>query len=97
MSIFNKKREISRREFRRELERATPYIPKTAGRRYSRTERKAIEKELFGRKFGGHISRDEYKERLKQLTRARLKCKTLDEKRAAERKIRYLKKLGGLK
>ncbi len=96
MGIFDEKKQISRISFREKLKGVSGQIPGSPGRRYSMKERVKIEKELFGPKFGGHISEKEFKYGLKKLSRERLKCKTLEEKRSVERKIRYLKKIGGI-
>lgn len=95
MSIFDKKKEISRRAFRKNLKRASPYIPGTT-KRYSQKERTKMERELFGPEYGGHISKGEFKDRIQGLSEARHRVKTSSERLKIERKIRYLKKLGGV-
>lgn len=66
------------------------------GRRFSFKERRKLEREFFGRKWRkrGEVSKEQYEEKLKILTRERLKAKIPEDKKLAERKIRYLKKIG---
>lgn len=96
MGIFEKKQELSRPELRNELKRASGSVPASPGTRYSQKERVAMEKELFGPKYGGGISTKDYQKAIKGLTRERLNVKTAEEKKVIERQIRYLKKLGGI-
>ena len=46
MSIFEKKREISRREFREILRKAFPRIPGAGGQMYSRQKRVKMKKKF---------------------------------------------------
>jgi len=95
MSLFEEKKEIPRRELRERLRKAPGRVPGSS-RFYVRREREALEKE-FGKKYGSYISEPEYKKRLWELRRERYKAKTSAEKLEIDRKIRYLRKLGGIK
>ena len=92
MSLFNKKKELSRSEFRERLRKASPYIPGGGGL-YSTRERAEIEKKLFGGKYGTHISEPEYKRRLYELKIERGRAKTTPERVKIEKQIRYLEGL----
>lgn len=98
MSIFDKKKEISRPKFREILGKASPRIPGAGSRTYSWRERVKMEKEIFPRKrFKGHISESECKRRLRELRMVRYKAKTREEKLNIDRKIRFLKEVTGVK
>ena len=94
MPLFEKRKQISRREFRERLRKAPSCIPGSR-KTYTRRERAAFEKELFGKKYGSHVSRPEYKKRLRLLGKERYRAKTSAKKLKIDRKIRYLKKFGG--
>lgn len=91
----DKKIEICRRELREKLRRAQGQIP-GSGKILSWRERERLEKEVFGRQYGSHISDQEFKRRLRLLEREKYQAKTGKEKWDIDRKIRFLKKLGGL-
>jgi hypothetical protein len=98
MSIFGKKRELSRPEFRQILRKASPRIPGAGGRMYSWRERVKMEKEIFPyQRFKGNISEFEVKRRLKELRMERYRAKTQKEKINVDRKIRFLKEVTGVK
>lgn len=98
MSIFDKKKEISRPKFREILRKASPRIPGAGGRTYSWRERVKMEKEIFPReRFKSHISEIECKRRLRELRRERYGAKTREEKLNIDRKIRFLKEVTGVK
>jgi hypothetical protein len=98
MSIFDKKREISRPKFREVLRKASPRIPGAGGRTYSWRERVKMEKEIFPReRFKSHISEIECKRRLRELGMERYRAKTREEKLNIDRKIRFLKEVTGVK
>ena len=98
MSIFDKKRELSRPELRQVLRKASPRIPQGGGKMYSQRERIKMEKEIFpiGR-FKSHISEVEVKRRLIELRREKYRAKTGEKKLNIDRKIRFLKDITGLK
>jgi len=94
MPLFEEKKHLRRNEMRRALRSDVGKIPKS-GRRYTRREREGMEKEVFGREYGSHISRDDYKRAVDKLAKGRHKARG-EERRQIERKIRYLKHLGGM-
>lgn len=93
MGIFDKKKSISRREFRKTLGR-TPMRPASGARRHTRRERIKFEKEIFGPKYGGQISERDYRTALGKMHGDRFKAKSSAERREIERKIKYLKRIG---
>ena len=95
MSLFEKKEQISRSELRRVLKKDIGSIPGTR-RRFMRKERVAFEKEVFGKKYGPLISRDDYKRGLKELEKAKYRVKSSAERLEIERKVRFFKRLGGI-
>jgi len=97
VSIFNKKRQFSRPEFRKKLKEAPARVPGT-GKIYSWQEKVKIEKELFPQKrFQSHISEIEVKKRLRELRMDRYKAKNTEEKLKIDRKIKFLKGATGVK
>lgn len=98
MSIFNKKREISRPKFREILRKSSPFIPGSGGKMYSMSERIKMEKELFPRsRFKGHISEMEIKRRLRELRMEKYRTKTKKEKLNINGKIKFLEGATGVK
>ncbi len=97
MSIFNKKKQFSRLEFRETLRKAPPRVP-GSGKIYSRQERMKMEKELFPQKrFQSHISEIEVKRKLRELRMERYKTKGREERLKIDRKIKFLKGTTGVK
>ncbi|MBZ9572597.1 hypothetical protein KJA17_00160 [Patescibacteria group bacterium] len=92
--IFGKKGSVTRPELREELRRAPAEIP-DSGKKFYRRKREKLEKEIFGKRYGTHISREEFKYRLSKLRKESFKTKSFKKKQDIRRKIRYLKKLGG--
>ena len=102
MSLFDKRKEIPREELREKLREASPKVPTgsswiTSSERFDEKERVGLEKEVFGKKYGSFISREEYKKALRELEQKKFRAKSSQEKLDIERKIRYLKKFGGIK
>ena len=95
MSIFDKKESLSRQELRSKLEKASPKIP-GSNKEYSRAERIKMEEEVFGKNFGGLVTKSEFKSRFLKMREAKFRAKTGDEKIKLDRKMRYLKKLSNI-
>ena len=95
MSLFEKKAEVSRSEFRESLRKASSSIP--GGGRYSKEERVKIEKDLLPEnKYGGRVSQKEVKKCVKILGHKRYLAGTENEERNIARQMRFLKKIGGI-
>ena len=97
VSVFGGKSSLSRGQLREGLRKSSPYIPGSAGRMFGRQERVGLEKEVFGKKYGSGITPREYSKGLKELKKEKSKTPTQAERFKIERKIRYLKGLGGIK
>ena len=98
MSIFAKKKEITRPELREILKKGSPYISGSGGRAYSLQQRIKMEKEMFpSSRFSSHISEIEVKRRLRELRTQRYRAKTRKEKIDTDRKIRFLQDITGVK
>lgn len=94
MGIFDNKKSISRSKFR-EVLRRTPMRSTSSARGYTHRERVNLEREVFGPKYGGQISKRDYRTALGKMHGDRFKAKNSVERREIERKIRYLKRIGG--
>ena len=98
MSLFEKKEQVNRLEFRERLRKASPVIPGSGGKIFKKKEIMDIEKDLLGRKsYGSHISKLEFKKALKNMEKERYHAKSAEEKISLDRRARFLKKLGGIK
>jgi hypothetical protein len=94
MSIFGKKQHLTRSELREALRKASPSIP-GSGSMFSREKRVKLEKE-FEQKYGSLISKEDFKRKIQELRRQKFRAKTSAEKTEFGRKLRYLKKIGGI-
>lgn len=97
MSLFEKRREISRGELRSAFRKSSGRIPRTGGQKFYRREREKMEREMFGQKYGSRISREDYRKALRDVQSERRKATMTTERIALDKKIRYLRELGGLK
>ncbi len=95
MGIYDKKRSISRRELKSTFKKDRGTIPGTGGRKYHRGERGKITGEIFGAKYGSQISKNDYRRAMRDLESSGRKAKTSTEKKGIDRKIDYLRKIGG--
>lgn len=95
MGLFDKKKLISRRELKSFFRRDRGTIPGTGGKRYHRGERTRITRELFGAKYGSEISKSEYRKVVRDLKSAGKEAKSPTEKTRINRKIDYLRRIGG--
>ncbi len=95
MSFFGKQKYIDRREFRKKLEDASPKIP-GSGKEFNREERINLEKEIFGKKYGEFITKEEFKRKLLEMRYKKFRAKSFAEKKKLDRRIRYLEKLSGI-
>ncbi len=95
MSLFEKKQQISRSEFRESLRKSSSSVP--GGGIYSKEDRVKIEKELFPEnRYRGYISKKELGKCIQGLGHEKYLAKTEKEKIRVDRQIRYLKKIGGI-
>lgn len=92
--FFGEEGHLSRSELREKLRKASPEIPGSS-KQFTKEQRIALEKEIFGKEYGDYITREEYQRRLRELEQEKYKAKKTEEKITIDRKIRYLKKLRG--
>ncbi len=97
MGIFDEKKSFSRKELRGTLRKSSGVIPKTGGERYSEQQRVELERQAFGKRFGGNISRPDFRGAVRGLKTDKNKAETKKEKRDIGDRINYLKKLGDFK
>lgn len=90
MGIFDKKKEISRRELRYYLRNSSPYVP--GGGFFNCQERMELEKKI-DKIFGDYINESEFKKAIKKLRVERYNAKTQAEKIKLGRAIRYLEEI----
>jgi len=95
MSLFGERKQISRRELRKGLGKASPFIPGTH-RKYNREERIEFEKE-FGKEDGGQISEKDFKKKIYKFGEDKKAAKTEAERSKIKDKISFFKKHGGFK
>lgn len=96
MSLFEKKEQLTRSELRQALREASPFIPGSGARMFSRRERVEMEKEVFGRRYGAYITKEDYRKALGKLRVKRSRVKTGKERLGIDRRIRFLRKMGGI-
>jgi len=94
MSLFNKKKSISRQELKTYLRRDSGYIKGGEGK-YSMAEREKMAKDLFSPKYGSEISKLDYRKRVRELEKERSAAKRMAEREKIDDKIKYLRQLGG--
>jgi len=88
------KKQVSRKEFSKAFRKSNPILPGTGGKLFSGTERFKFEKKLFGRKIDTHVSRDKYKKMVRRIGSEKYKVKTITEKKAIGKKMKFLKRFG---
>jgi hypothetical protein len=95
--FFGNKEFLTRSELREKLGKASGKIP-GAGTFFTKEQRIKLEKEVFGKKFGQYtITPEKFKEGLKDLNKQKFSAETSKEKLEIDRRIRFLKQLGGEK
>jgi len=96
MGLFDKKEKITRKEFRDVFRKKNPLIPAIGRRLIEMEERTKIEERLFGRKPEDLASKDKYERLISQMQVEKYKAKYLSQKQLIDKKVRFLKKLGGI-
>lgn len=86
---------LSRRELKSRLRKAPSRVSSgsswtTSNRRFSEKERVKLEKDIFGKKYGSHITKSEYKDAIKDLSQAKIKAKSTQERKKIETRKRFL-------
>ncbi len=93
MSIFKDKKEYSSEEFKEILRRDRGNIP--GGGKFFEHERKKLFSEVFGSRYGSRISKDDFRRAISDLERKMKSTSSDIEKRNFQKKIDYLKRIGG--
>ena len=93
--IFDKKPEIEREKFREATRKRLK--GGTQSPELSFQDKMKIEKKIFGPRYIEKISQDDYIKALIKMDRLKLGAKTETDRRAIESRVRYLKRIGGIK
>ena len=96
MGLFDKKEKITRKEFRDVFRKKNPLIPAIGRRLIEMEERTKIEGRLFRKEPEAVATKDKYKRLISQMQVEKYKAKYLSQKQLIDKKIRFLKKLGGI-
>jgi hypothetical protein len=96
MALFEKKEKITRKEFRDVFRKKNPLLPSLGRRLIEMEERTKIEKKLFGPEPDAFTTKDKYKRLISQMQVEKYKAKYLSQKGLIEKKIKLLKKIGGV-
>lgn len=95
--LFEKREQISRKEFKENLRRANPIVPGTGRKMFTAAERIKIEKKLFfGAKLDTSTSKDKYKTIVRRFGVTKYKTPMGPEREMVDKKMKFLKKLGGI-
>lgn len=90
MGIFDKKKEISRREFKRYLIKSSPYVP---GGGFLGWQERAKLVDKIDKIFGDYITESEFNRALRKIRMERYNAKTQKERIELDRAIRYLESI----
>jgi hypothetical protein len=96
MGLFDKKEKITRKEFRDYFKKKNPLIPAIGRRLIEMEERTKIEKKLFGTEPNAFTTKEKYKRLIQQMQVEKYKAKYLSQKQLMDKKIKFLKKIGGV-
>ena len=96
MSIFDEKKSYSRSKLRNNFRRYTKKPSGMRGRKFNRKERAGLVKGIFGEKYGGQISKSDYRDALKKLETQKRGAKDRNERQELDRKITFLRGAGEL-
>lgn len=95
--FFTKKQDLSRKELRNFLREDSGVITGIIGERYRRSERVRLEQTVFDRKkYGAYISKQEFERAVRRLRGQRSRLRSEKERLEIDKKIRYLKRIGGI-
>lgn len=83
---------LKRSDLRKKLKEASSDVPGST-ERFGKKERLDMEKEIFGKEYGEHITKKEYESRMRKLKKERDKAKTHKEKRRIEYQRKFLENL----
>ena len=96
MGLFDKKRALSRPQLKKAFRESSGVIPRTGGKKFTRKEREKMTRDVFGRKYGSQISKRDFQTSVRELEKERGKTTDRKQQRELNKKIRYLRRLGGI-
>lgn len=96
MGIYNKRRSVPIKELKAIIRKDNGIIPGGKGSRFGSADREKIVRDVFGFKYGDDISKYDYHTAVSRLQQERAKTKDMGQKQGIDKKISYLKKLGGV-
>jgi len=96
MALFEKKEPISRKEFRDVLRKKNPVVPGTGRKMFGLPERIEMEKKLFGKRPETQASKEKYKRLVREIGKEKYKISDVSKRQIIGKKIRFLKRLGGI-
>lgn len=95
MPLFEKKEKISRKEFRDTFREKNPILPGTGHKLFGLEERTKMEEKLFKREAISFTSKEKYDRFVSRMRVEKYKVQGPAQKQLIDKKIRFLKKLGG--
>jgi len=97
MGLFDKKQSFSRSELKKEFRKDSGIIPHTGGKKFYEKQRAEMSDESFARKYGGQISKQDFRGAVRDVAMTKRDAKTFKERREVEKRVNYLKRMGGIK
>ncbi len=94
MSIFDEKKSYSRSRLRDSFRRYTKKPSGMRGRKFDQKERAGLVEGIFEKKYGGQISKSDYRDALKKLETQKREAKDRNERQELDRKIKFLRGAG---
>jgi hypothetical protein len=95
MALFEKKEKISRKEFRDVFRKKNPILLGTGHKLFGLEERTKMEEKLFKREAISFTSKEKYDRFVSRMRVEKYKVPDPAQKQLIDKKIRFLKKLGG--
>jgi len=96
MKLFEKREQITRKEFRTTFRKANPILPGTGQKLFSGVERLKMEEKLFGKKFDSSTSKEKFEKLIKEVGKEKLRAPIGPARETIDKKIRFLRKFGGI-
>jgi len=96
MRLFEKREQISRKEFKESFRKANPIVPGTGRKLFSGVEKLKMEEKLFGRKFDSLASKEKFEKLVKEAGKEKFRAPMGPARETIDKKIRFLRKFGGV-
>ena len=71
-------------------------IPKTGGKKFYEKQRLSMADKSFHRRYGSEISKQDFRNAVRDVAMTKRRAQTFRERREIEKKVNYLKKIGGI-